>query len=55
VEHFDQGICEMSSGPPLIGRLNRDIAAELGFTGEEIDAMTPEGVLCAEPAAERLQ
>jgi crotonobetainyl-CoA:carnitine CoA-transferase CaiB-like acyl-CoA transferase len=44
------------TGPaPLLGQHNRDLAAELGFTGDEIEAMAQEGVLYAEPAAERLQ
>jgi crotonobetainyl-CoA:carnitine CoA-transferase CaiB-like acyl-CoA transferase len=35
---------------PLLGEHNRQIAAELGLTPPEIDAMAADGVLYAEPA-----
>jgi crotonobetainyl-CoA:carnitine CoA-transferase CaiB-like acyl-CoA transferase len=38
---------------PLMGEHNREIAAELGFPADEIDAMVRDGVLYAEPAAAR--
>ncbi len=39
---------------PLLGQHNREIAAELGYTGGEIDAMVREGVLYAEEAVARV-
>jgi crotonobetainyl-CoA:carnitine CoA-transferase CaiB-like acyl-CoA transferase len=44
--------CEPTPGrpAPLMGQHNREIAAELGFTAAEIDAMAGDGVLYAEPA-----
>ncbi|CAO3440783.1 CaiB/BaiF CoA transferase family protein [Azospirillum endophyticum] len=38
---------------PLMGQHNRDIAAGLGYSAEEIAAMERDGVLHAEPAVER--
>lgn len=40
--------CRMPA--PLLGQHNRDIAATLGFSASEIDAMEQDGVLYAEPA-----
>jgi hypothetical protein len=39
---------------PLLGQHNREIAAELGYTGGEIDAMVGDGVLYAEEAVARV-
>ncbi|WP_119157774.1 CaiB/BaiF CoA transferase family protein [Caldimonas tepidiphila] len=39
---------------PLMGQHNRQIAAELGYSTERIDAMVRDGVLYAEEAVERL-
>ena len=39
---------------PLMGQHNREIAANLGFSGAEIDAMVNDGVLHAEEAVARL-
>jgi crotonobetainyl-CoA:carnitine CoA-transferase CaiB-like acyl-CoA transferase len=42
------------TGPaPLLGQHNSDLAAELGFSPEEIEAMARDGVLYAEPAARK--
>jgi crotonobetainyl-CoA:carnitine CoA-transferase CaiB-like acyl-CoA transferase len=42
--------CDTSPrGPaPLLGQHNREIAAELGFSADEINSMTRDGVLCSE-------
>ena len=39
---------------PLIGQHNRDVAASLGYSGEEIAALTGDGVLYEEEAVARL-
>jgi crotonobetainyl-CoA:carnitine CoA-transferase CaiB-like acyl-CoA transferase len=39
---------------PLMGQHNREIATELGLDGDEIEAMTADGVLHAEPAVATL-
>jgi crotonobetainyl-CoA:carnitine CoA-transferase CaiB-like acyl-CoA transferase len=39
---------------PLLGQHNREIARELGFTANEIEAMVKDGVLYAEEAVARL-
>ena len=39
---------------PLLGQHNREIAASLGYADDAIEAMVTDGVLHAEPAAERL-
>jgi len=39
---------------PLLGQHNRDVAARLGYSSGEIDALVADGVLYAEPAVERL-
>ncbi|MBK6806306.1 MAG: CoA transferase [Betaproteobacteria bacterium] len=39
---------------PLLGQHNREIAAELGYSGDEIDAMVGDGVLYAEEAVARV-
>ena len=39
---------------PLIGQHNRDVAASLGYSGEEIEALTATGVLYEEEAVVRL-
>jgi len=42
------------TGPaPLLGQHNSDLAAELGFSPEEIEVMARDGVLYAEPAARK--
>ena len=47
--HFSD--CDTSpSGPaPLLGQHNREIAAELGYGADDIDAMVADGVLYSEP------
>jgi crotonobetainyl-CoA:carnitine CoA-transferase CaiB-like acyl-CoA transferase len=49
--------CDASPrGPaPLLGQHNREVAAELGFSGADIDAMVRDGVLYAESAVASLQ
>ena len=49
--------CDTSpSGPaPLLGQHNRPIAAELGYSSADIDAMVQDGVLYAEPAVSTLK
>jgi len=42
------------STAPLLGQHNREIAAKLGFSQAEIDAMVKDGVLYAEAAVARL-
>jgi crotonobetainyl-CoA:carnitine CoA-transferase CaiB-like acyl-CoA transferase len=39
---------------PLMGQHNREIAAKLGFSAAEIEAMVNDGVLHAEEAVERI-
>ena len=39
---------------PLLGQHNRGVAAELGFSGLEIDALVRDGVLYAEAAVNPL-
>jgi crotonobetainyl-CoA:carnitine CoA-transferase CaiB-like acyl-CoA transferase len=39
---------------PLLGQHNREIAAELGFSAAEIDAMVTDGVLHSEDAVANL-
>jgi crotonobetainyl-CoA:carnitine CoA-transferase CaiB-like acyl-CoA transferase len=48
--------CDTSprSVAPLLGQHNRDVAARLGYTSTEIDALVADGVLYAEPAVARL-
>jgi crotonobetainyl-CoA:carnitine CoA-transferase CaiB-like acyl-CoA transferase len=42
-------------GPaPLLGQHNREVAAQLGLSSSEIDAMERDGVLYAEPAVQEL-
>jgi hypothetical protein len=36
----------------LLGQHNKDLAADLGFTPAEIEAMVRDGVLYAEPAVD---
>ncbi len=54
---FHLSECDTSpSGPaPLLGQHNRSIAAKLGFTNDQIDAMVTDGVLYAEPAVATLK
>jgi crotonobetainyl-CoA:carnitine CoA-transferase CaiB-like acyl-CoA transferase len=49
--------CDTSprSVAPLLGQHNRDVAARLGYSTGEIDALVADGVLYAEPAVERLR
>jgi crotonobetainyl-CoA:carnitine CoA-transferase CaiB-like acyl-CoA transferase len=49
--------CDTSprSVAPLLGQHNRDVAARLGYSSDEIDALVADGVLYAEPAVERLR
>jgi crotonobetainyl-CoA:carnitine CoA-transferase CaiB-like acyl-CoA transferase len=48
--------CDTSpkSTAPLLGQHNRPIAAQLGYSTEEIDTMVRDGVLYAEEAVDRL-
>ena len=39
---------------PLIGQHNRDVASSLGYSGEEIEALTADGVLYEEEAVAKL-
>jgi len=39
---------------PLLGQHNRNVAARLGYSSEEIESLVADGVLYAEPAVERL-
>jgi crotonobetainyl-CoA:carnitine CoA-transferase CaiB-like acyl-CoA transferase len=39
---------------PLLGQHNRDVASRLGYSSAEIEALTADGVLYAEPAVDRL-
>lgn len=39
---------------PLLGQHNREVAAELGYSAEEIAVLVDEGVLYAEPAVDKL-
>ncbi len=39
---------------PLLGQHNGDLAADLGFTPAEVEAMVRDGVLYAEPAVDRM-
>ena len=47
--------CDTSpkSVAPLLGQHNREIAAKLGYSAGEIDAMVRDGVLYAEEAVAR--
>jgi crotonobetainyl-CoA:carnitine CoA-transferase CaiB-like acyl-CoA transferase len=49
--------CDTSprSVAPLLGQHNRDVAARLGYSSAEIDALVADGVLYAEPAVQRLR
>jgi crotonobetainyl-CoA:carnitine CoA-transferase CaiB-like acyl-CoA transferase len=49
--------CDTSprSVAPLLGQHNRDVAARLGYSSGEIEALVADGVLYAEPAVERLR
>jgi crotonobetainyl-CoA:carnitine CoA-transferase CaiB-like acyl-CoA transferase len=49
--------CDTSprSVAPLLGQHNRDVAASLGYSSAEIDALVADGVLYAEPAVQRLR
>lgn len=53
---FNFSGCDTSpSGPaPLLGQHNRQIAASVGYSAQEIDAFVKEGVLYAEEAVSRL-
>ena len=44
-----------SSPAPLLGQHNRDIAASMGYSAQEIDTFIKEGVLYAEDAVSRIQ
>jgi crotonobetainyl-CoA:carnitine CoA-transferase CaiB-like acyl-CoA transferase len=48
--------CDTSprSVAPLLGQHNREIAARLGYSKAQIDALVADGVLYAEPAVDRL-
>jgi crotonobetainyl-CoA:carnitine CoA-transferase CaiB-like acyl-CoA transferase len=48
--HFSDCDTSPRSPAPLMGQHNRHIAAALGFTAAEIDALEHDGVLYAEPA-----
>jgi crotonobetainyl-CoA:carnitine CoA-transferase CaiB-like acyl-CoA transferase len=49
--------CDTSprSVAPLLGQHNREVAARLGYSSDEINALLADGVLYAEPAVERLR
>ncbi len=51
--HFSDYDTSPRRPAPLLGQHNRDLAADLGFTPAEIEAMVRDGVLYAEPAVER--
>jgi crotonobetainyl-CoA:carnitine CoA-transferase CaiB-like acyl-CoA transferase len=50
---FSESDTSPRSVAPLLGQHNREIAAKLGYTQPEIDAMVREGVLYAEEAVNR--
>jgi len=52
--HFSGCDVTPKTPAPLMGQHNREIAGSLGFTTDEIDAMTRDGVLHHEPAVERI-
>jgi crotonobetainyl-CoA:carnitine CoA-transferase CaiB-like acyl-CoA transferase len=52
--HFSDCDTTQRTPAPLMGQHNRDIAARLGYSKNEIDAMVKDGVLYAERAAEQL-
>ncbi len=51
--HFSDYDTSPRRPAPLLGQHNRDLAADLGFTPAEIEAMVRDGVLYAEPAVDR--
>jgi crotonobetainyl-CoA:carnitine CoA-transferase CaiB-like acyl-CoA transferase len=52
--HFSDCDATQKTPAPLMGQHNRDIAATLGYSKNEIDAMVKDGVLYAEQAVEKL-
>jgi crotonobetainyl-CoA:carnitine CoA-transferase CaiB-like acyl-CoA transferase len=50
---FSESDTSPRSVAPLLGQHNREIAAKLGYTQPEIDAMVRDGVLYAEEAVNR--
>lgn len=53
--HFSDYDTRQTVPAPLIGQHNRDIATELGYSVQEVDAMVRDGVLYAEGAVSRLE
>ena len=49
--HFSECDTTITTPAPLLGQHNRDVAASLGYSPEQIEAMVAEGVLYAEAAA----
>ena len=48
--HFSECDTTIKAAAPLLGQHNRDIAARLGYSPEQIEAMVGEGVLYSEAA-----
>jgi crotonobetainyl-CoA:carnitine CoA-transferase CaiB-like acyl-CoA transferase len=48
--HFSEYDTTQKEPAPLLGQHNRDIAAALGYSKAEIDALVRDGVLYAEEA-----
>lgn len=53
--HFSDYDTRQTVPAPLIGQHNRDIAIDLGYSVQEVDAMVRDGVLYAEGAVSRLE
>ncbi len=49
--HFSECDTTITTPAPLLGQHNRDVAASLGYSPAQIEAMVAEGVLYAEAAA----
>ena len=52
--HFSDCDTTQRVPAPLMGQHNRDIAAKLGYSQDDIDTMVKDGVLYAEQAVEKL-
>ena len=52
--HFSDCDTTIKTAAPLLGQHNREIAARLGYSQEQIEAMVQEGVLYAEEAVGKL-
>jgi crotonobetainyl-CoA:carnitine CoA-transferase CaiB-like acyl-CoA transferase len=48
--HFSECDTTIRTPAPLLGQHNRDVAARLGYSSGQIEAMVDEGVLYAEAA-----